>query len=241
MPKIDVTSLNALRPQLKPSANQPETTSTHSDHAAEPMEVDTAPMGRTLRNRKGKGSKHLKRAANEKEMESFQKTVFRIPLEKPFEEAYFTHRLWMFFRETRETEEDIRRMFYEARKKMKNRITLKKKSDPGKFPIPYHLGLKVEPSKKSFTFVDCSERSSGGLVRDLEVQIGNALVPVDFHDIKLNWNSSLLLGTAFLSTVGAVCNMQTNQLCLTFIDPHVHYNPIPIMKPHASSRRIDDP
>ena len=69
-------------------------------------------------------------------MESFQKRVFRIPLEKPFEEAYFTHRLWMFFRETRETEEDIRRMFCEAREKMKKRITLNKKSDPGKFAVP---------------------------------------------------------------------------------------------------------
>ena len=74
------------------------------------------------------------------------------------------------------------------------------------------------------------------------MQIGNALVPVDFHvlDIKLNWNSSLLLGRAFLSTVGAMCNMQTNQLCLTLIDPHVHYDPIQVMKPQTSSRRIDD-
>ena len=47
-----------------------------------------------------------------------------------------THRLWMFFRETKETEEDIRRMFHEAIDKIKNRITLKKKSDPGKFSIP---------------------------------------------------------------------------------------------------------
>ena len=38
-----------------------------------------------------------------------------------FEEAYFTHRLWMF---------------YKARETMKNEITLKKKSDPGKFTIP---------------------------------------------------------------------------------------------------------
>ncbi|KAF2534329.1 hypothetical protein F2Q70_00031135 [Brassica cretica] len=85
-------------------------------------------------------------------------------------------------------------------------------------------------------------RSSGGIVRDLEVQIGNALVPVDFHvlDIKLNLISSLLLGRAFLSTVGAVCNMQTNQWCLTLIDPHFHYNP-PVKKPQTSSRRIDDP
>ncbi|KAF2549156.1 hypothetical protein F2Q70_00021864 [Brassica cretica] len=92
-------------------------------------------------------------------------------------------------------------------------------------------------------FVDCSQRNSGGIVRDLEVQIGNALVPVDFHalDIKLNWNSSLLLGRAFLSTVGAVCNLQTNQLCLTLIDPTAHYDPIPAKKPHTSFRRINDP
>ena len=88
-----------------------------------------------MRKRKEKVAKHLKRGANEKEMESFQKRIFRIPLEKPFEEAYFTHRLWMFFRETRQTEEDIRRMFHEVRENMKNMITLKKKSDPEKFEI----------------------------------------------------------------------------------------------------------
>ncbi|KAF3576243.1 hypothetical protein DY000_02031192 [Brassica cretica] len=75
-----------------------------------------------------------------------------------------------------------------------------------------HLGLQVEPSKESFTFVDCSQRSSGGVVRHLEVQI-----------------------------VGAVCNLQTNQLCLVLIDPHVHYNPIPVKKPQRSSRSINDP
>jgi len=176
----------------------------------------------------------------------------------------------MFFRETRESEEDIRRMFYEAREQMRKRVTLKKKSDPGQFAIPCtvkgiefphalcdtgasvsilprvmadHLGLQVEPSQELFTFVDCSQRNSGGIVRDLEVQIGNALVPVDFHvlDIKLNWNSSLLLGRAFLSTVGAVCNLQTNQLCLTLIDPNAHYDPIPVKKPQTISRRINDP
>ncbi|KAF3538699.1 hypothetical protein F2Q69_00021623 [Brassica cretica] len=49
MQKIDVARLNALTPQPKPSANHPETTITHSDDAAEPMEVDKAPMGRTWR------------------------------------------------------------------------------------------------------------------------------------------------------------------------------------------------
>ena len=162
------------------------------------------------------------------------------------------------------------RMFYESREMMKNTITPKKKSDPRKFEIPCtvkciefphalcdigasvsilprvmadHLGLKVELSKISFTFVRFSQRSSGGIVRELEVQISNALLPVDLHvlDMKLNLNSSLLLGRAFLSTVGAVCNIQTNQLCLTLIHPHVNYDPIPVMKPQTSSRRIDDP
>ncbi|KAF3557376.1 hypothetical protein F2Q69_00013037 [Brassica cretica] len=169
MPKIDVARLNALRPLPKPSANPPETTNTHSDDAAEPIEFDKAPMGRTFRKRKGKVANHLKRTANEKEMENFKKRVFRIPLEKPFEEAYFTHRLWMFFRETRETEEDIRRMFCEAREKIKNRITLKKKTGPGKFTIPCTVkGIEFPHALESFTFVDCSQRSSEGIVRDLE-------------------------------------------------------------------------
>ena len=50
------------------------------------MEVDRVPMGRTIRKRKEKVEKHLKRGTIDKEKESFRKRVFRIPLEKPFEE-----------------------------------------------------------------------------------------------------------------------------------------------------------
>ncbi|WZY72264.1 hypothetical protein YC2023_004504 [Brassica napus] len=53
-------------------------------------------------------------------MDGFTKRVLRIPVEK----------------QTKETEEDIRRMFHHVRERMKLRITLKKKSDPGKFAIP---------------------------------------------------------------------------------------------------------
>ena len=91
MPKIDVARLNALRPKPKPSENPPETARIPSDDGADPMEVDRVPMGRTLRKRKEKVAKHLKREANEKEKESFRQRVFRIPLEKLFDEAYYTH------------------------------------------------------------------------------------------------------------------------------------------------------
>ena len=84
----------------------------------------------------------------------------------------------------------------------------------------------------------------GGIVKNLEVQIGNSLVPVDFHvlDIKLDWNSSLLLGRAFMAIVGAVCNMQTNQLCLTLTNPIIYYDPVRVVKTKTSYIKIgDDP
>ncbi|KAF3559995.1 hypothetical protein F2Q69_00012753 [Brassica cretica] len=110
------------------------------------MKVDEATEGRRLRKRNEKIPKNLKREANEKEMDGFTKRVLRIPVEKPFDEVYYTHRLWMFFRETKETEEDIRRMFHHVTERMKLRITLKKKSDPGKFAIPCVMkGIEFPP------------------------------------------------------------------------------------------------
>nr|VDD44769.1 unnamed protein product [Brassica oleracea] len=147
---------------------------------------------------------------------------------------------------------------------MKHIIALKKKNDPGKFAMPClvkgiefpcarcvtgssvnilpkvmadHLGLKIEPSQNSFTFVDHSTRNSGDIIRDLEVQIGNALVSVDFHVLenKQNKNHSLLLGRAFMATVRAVCNMQTNQLSFTLIYLDVYYDPVRVVSPQTSN------
>ena len=131
-------------------------------------------------------------------MNSFTKRVLRILMDKSFNIAYFTHRLWMSFRETKETEKDTERMFHQVREKMKQRVTLKKKeSDSGKFVVSYliggidypcalwdtcsslsnmprvvadHLSLHIEPSEESFTFMDCSKRNSGGIVKNFEVR-----------------------------------------------------------------------
>ncbi|KAF2532182.1 hypothetical protein F2Q70_00029635 [Brassica cretica] len=187
------------------------------EHAPEPMVVEHATEGRTLRKRKEKGPKHLKRGATEKEMDNFTK------------------------KEPKETEKDIEGMFHQVRENMRQRITLKKKSDPGKFVVPCliggidytsvfcdtdssvsilpkvmadHIGLEIMPPKDSFTFVDCSKRNSGGIIKNFEV--------------------------AFMATVGAVCNMQTNKLCLTVIDSNVYYDPARIVKPQTSYMEIGD-
>ncbi|KAG5397488.1 hypothetical protein IGI04_019302 [Brassica rapa subsp. trilocularis] len=222
LPSIDSNRINALRPPPNPLANPPEPTTNPSDTTPEPMKDDEATEGIMLRKRKEKIPKHLKREANKKEMDSFTKRVLRIPVEKHFDEVYYICRLWMFFRETKETEEDIRRMFHHVRERMKLRITLKKKSDHGKFAIPCMVkGIE-------FPHALCDTGASVSILP----KISNALVPLDFHvlDIKLNWTSSLLLGRAFLATVGAVCDMNTNRLCLTLIDPDVHYDLVRVVR-----------
>ncbi|KAF3591771.1 hypothetical protein DY000_02020963 [Brassica cretica] len=69
MLKIDVARLNALRPKPKPSENPPEAVKTPSYDGVDSMEVDRVPTGRTLREKKEKVEKHLKRGDNEKEKE----------------------------------------------------------------------------------------------------------------------------------------------------------------------------
>ncbi|KAF2595462.1 hypothetical protein F2Q70_00043124 [Brassica cretica] len=173
LPSIDSDRINALRPPPKPLVNPPEPTTNPSDTTPEPMKDDEATERRRLRKRKEKIPKNLKREANEKEMDGFTKRVLRIPVEKPFDEVYYTHRLWMFFRETKETEEDIRRMFHHVRERMKLRITLKKKSDPGKFAIPCvvkgtSIDIKVAAFEKEKGNIPIPSRDPDGHTRAMD-------------------------------------------------------------------------
>src|SRR5690606_7582119 len=110
-----------LKSAIVHESNPPEPTPNNIPHPnSEPIDIDKAKNGKTLRRRNEKVPKHLKRKPNQKEMDGFTKRVLRIPLGIPFEEAYFTHILWMIFRETRETEDDIRTMFHLVKERMKN-------------------------------------------------------------------------------------------------------------------------
>uniref|UniRef100_M4FHT0 Uncharacterized protein n=1 Tax=Brassica campestris TaxID=3711 RepID=M4FHT0_BRACM len=73
MSKIDVARLNAPRPNPKPSEHPQEPVRTPSYDGEDPMEEDRVSTGRTLRRRKEKVVKHLKRGANDKEKENFRK------------------------------------------------------------------------------------------------------------------------------------------------------------------------
>lgn len=63
------------------------------------------------------------------------------------------------------------------------------------------LGLKIKTSRDSFTFVDFSKVDLGEIVRDLQVETRDHVVHVDLYviDIQIEWNTSLLLGRAFMT------------------------------------------
>ncbi|XP_013679872.1 uncharacterized protein LOC106384459 [Brassica napus] len=155
--------------------------------------------------------------------------------------------------EKAERDKDIELLFNKVNRKPKR--TLKKEQDPGKFSIPCSidsqhlpkalcntgsavsimaidtaelLGLKMEPSKDSFTFVDNSQANSAGMIKNVKVEIWEFIIHVEFHavDIKSGKTSSLLFGRAFLATVGAVCDLKRNKMCLTNVDETVFYDPM---------------
>lgn len=73
------------------------------------------------------------------------------------------------------------------------------------------VGLKdIKPSNISLVFGDSSEKTPEGIIHNLQVMVGNYIVPMDFHVIDTgDIDRPLILGRAFLAIVGAVidhCN-----------------------------------
>ncbi|KAF2573511.1 hypothetical protein F2Q70_00002188 [Brassica cretica] len=132
------------------------------------------------------------------ELDGYHKRVKRVPKDMPFEDAYHKYRLGSFFRESRETDKDIELLF--------NKVNLSIKA----IDTAELLGLKMEPSKDSLTFVDNSQANSAGMIKNVKVDIGECIIPMDFHavDIKSGKTSSLLFGRAFMATVGAFYPME---------------------------------
>ena len=77
LPSIDVARLNALRHPSKRLEASTNINNQQSEDAAEPMIIDQDTEGHTLRRRKEKAPKHLRREANEKEMDSLG-NIYRV-------------------------------------------------------------------------------------------------------------------------------------------------------------------
>ncbi|KAL1220348.1 hypothetical protein V5N11_005974 [Cardamine amara subsp. amara] len=103
--------------------------------------------------------------------------------------------------------------------------------------IAIRLGIcDMKDSPIDITLADASVKTSTGLVEDLQVKVGDCLLPCDFH-------MPLILGRPFLATAGALVDMPSKRISLRNVDPHMFYDAIPygcaMLSPKVVDKEID--
>ncbi|KAF8087500.1 hypothetical protein N665_0583s0009 [Sinapis alba] len=129
--------------------------------------------------------------------------------------------------------EEINALYDEARRKATGMKKLVKLEDSRKFVVPCpikgvdfpdalcdtwstvsimskdianKLGLASEALKITLTFTNYSTNSPLGTINNMDVRLGNCIVPINFHMLEMGSRSSihLILGRDFIATVGMI-------------------------------------
>ncbi|KAG7552323.1 Aspartic peptidase domain superfamily [Arabidopsis thaliana x Arabidopsis arenosa] len=88
------------------------------------------------------------------------------------------------------------------------------------------LGLRdLSPSNLSLVFGDSSQKTPDGLVRDLQLVVGDCIVPTDFYILEMDKKTErpLILGRPFLATVGAAIDHNHKKTIFAKINKKISY------------------
>ena len=88
------------------------------------------------------------------------------------------------------------------------------------------LGIwDLEYPRASIRLANSSSTRSEGFIPDLMLQVGECLVPVDFHvmEMKEDRDDPLILGRVFLNTVGAIVDFPNVRISFSRINKDVYY------------------
>ncbi|KAL1203419.1 hypothetical protein V5N11_014345 [Cardamine amara subsp. amara] len=112
--------------------------------------------------------------------------------------------------------------------------------------IATRLGIcYIKDCTEDITLVDASVKTSTGLVEDLQVKVGDCLLPCDFHVVEManDAHMPLILGRPFLATAGALVDMPSKKISLRKMDPHMFDDAIPygcaMLSPKHVTEEID--
>jgi len=88
----------------------------------------------------------------------------------------------------------------------------------------------MEPDTSSLTFGDSSSTTPIGLIKDFPLKIGSCTIPIDLTVLKMATEKRvpLILGTPFLTTVGACIDFANKKVTLLNVNKAVSY---PIQSP----------
>ena len=91
--------------------------------------------------------------------------------------------------------------------------------------IPYSVAKRMaptnfEPTRISLVFADRSDKMPVGVLEDLQVQMGNTTVPVDFGvpELEDEPKDLLILGRPFLCTADAIIDVRNGRIDLQLGD-----------------------
>ncbi|KAF8053158.1 hypothetical protein N665_1457s0002 [Sinapis alba] len=201
--------------------------------------------------------RHLMDSISVKKLAGFNKMVRRLPKGISFEYAREIRPLHMFFKNCRETQEEIKALFTEALTEPTPLRVLPKVEDPGKFVFPCSiagfefkeslcdsgssvnimskaiaekLGIdRIQPSKMTLAFANSSTTTPYGTIYELLVHVGDCLVHVDFQIVEMVEDSviPLVLERPFMATVGAIIDLLNKRVSFVNIDKKVFYKAIP--------------
>ncbi|KAL0854636.1 hypothetical protein Bca101_059788 [Brassica carinata] len=193
---------------------------------------------------------------SEEQLAGFNKMVRRLPKELAFEDARQIRPLLMFFKNYRETHEEIKVLYTKALSTPVLKV-LPKVADPGKFVFPCSIAgvefkdalcdsgssvnlvskaivdklgvADVEPSQVTLAFANSSTTVRYGTIRDLPVQVGDCTLHADFQIVEMRKGHEmpLIFGRGFMATVGAIVDMPNKRVSFSNIKKKVFYNTVP--------------
>ncbi|XP_048620109.1 uncharacterized protein LOC125590555 [Brassica napus] len=199
--------------------------------------------------------KHLMDPISAEQLAGFRKMVRRHPQNISFEHAWEIRPLHMFFKNCRESQEDIKAHFTEAL--TPSLKVLPKVDGPGKFVFPCSIAgvefkealcdfgssvnlvskaivdelgiVDVEPSLVTLAFANSSMSVLYGTIRNLLVQVGNCTLYTEFQVVEMRKDHEmpLIFGRSFMATVGAVVDMPNKRVSFSNINKKAFYKAVP--------------
>ncbi|XP_048603709.1 uncharacterized protein LOC125581773 [Brassica napus] len=104
--------------------------------------------------------------------------------------------------------------------------SLPKLESQGMFTLPCYLGIEsMEPNTSSLQFGDSSSTTPIGLIKDFPLKIGACTIPIDLTVLKMATEKRvpLILGTPFLTSVGACIDFANKKVTLLNVNKAVSY------------------
>ncbi|KAF2597405.1 hypothetical protein F2Q68_00010889 [Brassica cretica] len=199
--------------------------------------------------------RHLMDPFSAEQLAGYRKMVRRFPRKISFEHAWEIRQLHMFFKNCRETREEIKALFTEEL--TSSLKVLPKVVDPVKFSFPCSIaGVKfkeilcdsrssvnliskaivdelgivdVELSLVTMTFGNSSTTVPYGTICNLHVHVGDCMLHTEFQVVEMNKDQemALIFGMSFMAIVGAIIDLANKRVSFSNFNKMVFYKYVP--------------